>query len=85
MARVGNVVSYREEMRVSVMEGDFLGLYTLPNADPISVVYTEHSAGNKIRFMDGVSSPLCRLSLCNSSMSVMTGFYPSIGETPSNA
>ena len=85
MARVDNVVFYKEDIEVLVMEGDVLGLYTPPNANPISVVYTQHSAQDKILFMDGVSSPLCRLSLCNSSMSAMTGFYPSIGETLSNS
>ena len=82
MKRSGNEVSYEDIIGVPVKEGDVLGFHILPNPVPIMVVYYRDvesaEGGDEVHYLEGVSDPFCRLSLCNASVNVAVGGLPFI-------
>lgn len=83
MGRLGNEISYQNQNGVPVRNGDVIGFHTPPSPDPILVVYYpdvktqfEVVGDREVHYIEGVRSPYCELSLCNSSMKAVPGALP---------
>lgn len=77
MERIGGELHYHDPHGVLVGQGDVLGLYVSPSADPISVVYYQSSLREDVlHYMEGVGYPYCRLSVCNESMTMVYNASP---------